>query len=247
MPDRGAAALAQDEWQPPRPAGPGHLHELFRPGTRMSTSHFSEMTVLEPVRSGTLRVPSGLLAVDSPDNGEGPQITIAVPPGEYVLEEAQVSVGYDCEWTGGWVTRADTTAVRLLVSDVPVVFWQMALGADDDLRLLGDGEAYGFSTDSATGCFADAAAWGPLQRLFERALIENDPDAGEHLSDSTYILRTTDRNAAADLTAFATCGDGTYPVWVGRSASGDVVCVAVTVDYLPDLRVLRGREATSGS
>lgn len=105
------------------------------------------------------------------------------------------------------------------------------------MRLLGDDEAYGFGTDAATGCFADAAAWKPLRELFERSLIHNDPDAGEHLADSMYVLRTADRATSADLVAFATCGDGTYPVWVGRSEAGEIVCVDVVLDYLTDLEV----------
>ncbi|MEV0491225.1 hypothetical protein [Streptomyces atratus] len=106
-PEGRAVGRPEDAWRTPRPAGPGHLDALFRPGTRMSTRDFPAMTVLEPSRCGTLRVPGGLLAVDCPGNDEGPRITVAVPPGEYVLEEAQVTVGYDCEWTGGWVTRTD--------------------------------------------------------------------------------------------------------------------------------------------
>ncbi|MBT2526720.1 DUF4241 domain-containing protein [Streptomyces sp. ISL-99] len=237
VPEGGAVGRPEDTWRPPRPAGPDHLEALFRPGTRMSTSHFSDMTVLEPRRCGTLRVPSGVLAVDCPCNDGRPRITVAVPPGAYALEEARVSVGYDCEWTGGWVTRTDATAVRLRLSDTPAASWDMALGEDDDIRLLGDDEAYGFATDAATGCFADAAAWEPLRGLFERALIHDDPHAGEHLSDSMYILRTTDQATAADLVAFATCGDRTYPVWVGRSEAGEIVCVDVVLDYLPDLKV----------
>lgn len=62
-------------------------------------------------------MPGGLPAVGSPETGAGPRITVAIPPGEYALEAALVSVGYDCEWTGGWVTRTDTPAVRLRASD----------------------------------------------------------------------------------------------------------------------------------
>ncbi|MFE7707194.1 DUF4241 domain-containing protein [Streptomyces sp. NPDC057486] len=50
------------------------------------------------------------------------------------------------------------------VSDAPVMSWETALGTDDDVRLLGDGEAHGFSTDGTTGCVADAAAVRPGER-----------------------------------------------------------------------------------
>ncbi|MFG2332962.1 DUF4241 domain-containing protein [Streptomyces sp. NPDC048604] len=222
-------------WRPPRPAQPGPLDALFRPRTRVTDGYHSEMTVLEPRRTGTLRVPSGLLAISGPDNpgDEGPAITVPVPPGEYVLEEALVRVGYDCEWSQGWVTRTDTTAVRLRVGETPVASWGMGLGPDDDPRLLGESEIFGFSTDGATGCFADAGAWESVHRLFERHLVHGEPGVGEDIPDSMYILRTRDEASGGELVAFATTGDGTYPVWVGRSADGDVAEVVVLVDGMP--------------
>ncbi|WP_405784462.1 DUF4241 domain-containing protein [Streptomyces sp. NBC_01378] len=79
------------------------------------------MTVVEPRRIGALRVPSGQLAVSGPDSddGNGPHITVPVPPGEYVLEEARARHTYHCEWEGSQVTRTDTMAVRVFVSDIP--------------------------------------------------------------------------------------------------------------------------------
>ncbi|GGT58035.1 DUF4241 domain-containing protein [Streptomyces purpureus] len=185
--------------------------------------------------TATLNVPSGLLAISGPDNDfdEGPAVTVAVPPGEYVLEEALVRVGYDCEWSQGWVTRTDTTAVRLRVGETLATSWEMALGPDDDPRLLGENEIFGFSTDGATGCFADAGAWEPLHRLFERHLVHGEPGAGEDISDSMYLLRTRDEASGGELVAFATTGDGTYPVWVGRSADGNVAEVVVLVEGMP--------------
>ncbi|WP_434594779.1 DUF4241 domain-containing protein [Streptomyces sp. A5-4] len=222
-------------WRPPRPAQPGPIDALFRPGTRVTDGYHPEMTVVEPRRTGTLRVPSGLLAVSGPDNlsGEGPAVTVPVPPGEYVLEEAQVHFGYDCEWRQGWVTRTDTTAVRLRVSETPALSWEMRLGPDDDPRLLGENEIFGFDTDSATGCFADAGAWESLHRLFERHLVQGEPGAGEDIPDSMYLVRTRDEASGGELVAFATTGDGTYPVWVGRSADGAVAEVVVLVVGMP--------------
>ncbi|MFD3538940.1 hypothetical protein ACFWUQ_05500 [Streptomyces sp. NPDC058662] len=48
------------------------------------------MTVVEPRRIGTLRVPSGLLAVSGPDSlpDDGPTVTVSVPPGEYGVQLA---------------------------------------------------------------------------------------------------------------------------------------------------------------
>ncbi len=165
-------------WRPPRPAQPGPISELFRPGLRVTDGYHPEMTVVEPLRVGTLRVPSGLLAVSGPDidHGDGPRITVPVPPGEYVLDEARVRFSYHCEWRDAEVTTTDPTAVRLLVSETPAATWEMALGPDDDPRLFIDKQIAGFDTDGATGCFADAGAWEPLIALFERGLIQGEPD-----------------------------------------------------------------------
>ncbi|KJY44739.1 hypothetical protein VR46_18785, partial [Streptomyces sp. NRRL S-444] len=86
-------------WRPPRPAQPGPINELFRPGVRVTDGYHPEMTVVEPCRVGTLCVPGGLLAVSGPDadDGDGPRITVPVPPGEYVLDEARVRFSYPCE------------------------------------------------------------------------------------------------------------------------------------------------------
>lgn len=232
-------------WRPPQPGRPGPIDALFRPGTRMTDGYHPEMTVVEPRRSGTLRVPSGLLAVSGPDglSDDGPAITVSVPPGEYVLEEARVRVGYDCEWSQGWVTHTDTTAVRLRISESPAVSWEMALGPDDDPRLLGEHEIFGFGTDGATGCFADAGAWESLHRRFERHLVHGEPDAGEDMPDSMYFLRAQDEASGGELVAFATTGDGVHPVWVGRSADGDLAEVVVLVDGMPAVLQDAGADA----
>ncbi|MFE1383915.1 DUF4241 domain-containing protein [Streptomyces sp. NPDC058740] len=225
-------------WRPPRPAQPGPIAALFRPGVRVTDGYHPEMTVVEPRRIGTLRIPSGLLAVSGPD-GDGPHLTVPVPPGEYALDEARVRHSYACEWAGGQVTRSDTTAVRLLVKDVPATAWEMGIRPDEDPRLLRENGVFGFDTDGATGCFADAGAWEPLLALFEKGLIQGDPALGqdvyEGIEDSMYLLRTRDRASGGELVAFATAGDGTYPVWVGRSEVGEVVSVVVLVGGTPEL------------
>lgn len=226
-----------DRWRAPRPGEAGPLDALFRPGTRMTTSQYPEMTVVEPVRNGTLNVPSGLLGVDCPLDGRGPRLTVAVPPGTYPLEEARIAYGYHCPWDECWVDCTETTAVRLRVSDTPAVSWEMLMAPEDDPRLLGEDEVYCFSTDGATGAFADAEEWVALQALFDRAMGSGDPDAGWTRTDplSMFLARTREPSSGAELAAFAVTSDGGHPVWVGRSADGDVVGVVVLVDGMPGL------------
>ncbi|MEU3355174.1 DUF4241 domain-containing protein [Streptomyces sp. NPDC037389] len=248
--DDGSKLAPATCWCPPRPARPGPISELFRPGVRVTDGYHPEMTVVEPRRIGALRVPSGLLAVSGPDwdDGDGPHIMVPVPPGEYVLQEAQARHTYHCEWEGSEVTRTDTTAVRVLVSDSPAATWEMARRPDDDPRLLLENGIFGFHTEGATGCFADAGAWKPLLSLFEKGLIQQDPDLDpntyEDISDSIYLLRTRDQATGGELAAFATTGDGTYPVWVGRSEVGEVVGVVVLVDGMLELLPESGTTAS---
>lgn len=235
-------------WRPPRPAQPGPINELFRPGVRVTDGYHPEMTVVEPRRVGTLRIPSGLLAVSGPDidHGDGPRITVPVPPGEYVLDEARVRFRYQCEWRDAEVTTTQPTAVRLLVSETPAATWEMALGPDDDPRLFIEQQIAGFDTDSATGCFADAGSWDPLLALFERGLIRgnSDLDGYEDIDEgSMFMQRTRDEASGGELMSFATTGDGTYPVWVGRCEAGEVTGVVVLVEAMPEL--LPEQDATS--
>ena len=227
-------------WRSPRPAQPGPVNALFRPGVRVTDGYHLEMTVVQPRRAGTLRLPSGLLAVSGPDtgHGDGPHITVPVAPGEYVLDEARVRYSYHCEWRNAEVTTTQPTAVRLLVSDTPAATWEMAVGPQDDPRLFIERQTAGFVTDGATGCFADAGAWEPLIALFERGLVRGEPDLDGYEDiddDSMFMQRTWDEVSGGEFVSFATTGDGTYPVRVGRCEAGEVTGVVVLVEGMPEL------------
>lgn len=123
----------------------------------------------------------------------------------------------------------------------------MALTPKDDPRLFIENQISGFVTDGATGCFADAGAWEPLLALFEKGMIQADPDLDpdvyKEFSDSMYLLRTRDHASGGELAAFATTGDGTYPVWVGRTEACEVAGVVVLVEGTPELLPDRGANA----
>ncbi|MFF2792767.1 DUF4241 domain-containing protein [Streptomyces sp. NPDC058049] len=198
---------------------------LFRPGTVMKSPYADEMTSVQPSPAGTLCVPSGLLAVSCPLDGDGPHFALVVPPGEHPLDEARA------ETTGG----TQTTAVRVRLGEAPAVSWEMALRPGDDTRLLRAGEAYGFDTDGAMGAFADAGAWGPLRQRFRAAIEDRGDEGWTGHTGSAFFRRTREPASGAGLAAFALGSDGGHPVWVGRSADGDVVGVVVLVDGMPAL------------
>ncbi|MEU9150600.1 hypothetical protein AB0D59_08655 [Streptomyces sp. NPDC048417] len=54
----------------------------------------------------------------------------------------------------------------------------------------------------------------------------------------TGTVRVADEKTGGDLVTFYTEGDGTWSVWLGRAASGDVVCVVVVTGRLSDYRPL---------
>ncbi|MFE1899226.1 DUF4241 domain-containing protein [Streptomyces yangpuensis] len=226
LPDWVAAELVAAEQAP---AGPGWRREpsrllgstdfdrVFRPGTRIGG-----VRVLDAVPCGSLRVPSGVLAVDCPQSGdEEPRITVAVPPGTYPVKAASVEVV-----DKGYGSYEELVAIRLQVSDAPVAAWEMALGPGDDTLRLRDGAAFGFGTDAAMGAFGDAMTWQDLRDLLERAHRPGSPEA-DRIASTEAGAHLDGGGLGADMAVFCTGGDGVYPVWVGRSASGEVVCVDV--------------------
>jgi hypothetical protein len=94
----------------------------------------------------------------------------------------------------------------------------MGLSEGDDPRLLLDGHAYGFGTDGAAGSFADASGWETPSEKYRSFLTGRDESAAVSIADG--CIRASDEETGSDLVSFYTGGDGTYPVWLGRSATG---------------------------
>ncbi|MFD9459475.1 DUF4241 domain-containing protein [Streptomyces sp. NPDC060027] len=229
----GEGPEPQSLWKPPRPGRPAlALNELLRPGRRFTSESWGEMTVEEIRHIATLRVPSGRLVVADPmDRDDSRQLTERIPPGEYPLQAA-VLVG-EGDYYGERFPVTEEPLVRLLIAADPAVTWEMGLGEGEDPRLLLDGHAYGFGTDAATGGFADASGWKVLSGKIRRYYDEGDESAAEFVTDG--CLRATDEETGGDLVSFCTGGDGTWPVWLGRSATGELVAVAVITSFV-DLR-----------
>jgi hypothetical protein len=227
--DPGGTGLppAQRPWQPPRPLQPAHLDLLFRPGTRLevSTSEAIEgiggTVVVEVPQLGTLRLPSGALVACDPtylqpiepgatkiytDQQSRDPFTVTVPPGDYPVVLSRF------RWLRG--SGPLEAAVKVWVSDGPVDQWEMALRAGEDPRTLRDGGFFGFGVDRGTGCFFDAAAASALSSQTAEFVL--GPERSRELTDDA---------SGANLIAFHSgWGDGSYPVWIGRTAAGDVAC-----------------------
>lgn len=216
-------------WRPPKPRRMEvAVDDLFQPGNPFPVKPWEDTETAEPRHIATVRIPTGRLAVSDPFDKEPRELSERIPPGEYPLETA-VIVG-EGEYGGERFPITAEPAVRLLIRDEPAVTWELALSEDEDPRLLLDGHVYGFGTDSAAGGVADAAAWETLSSKVRRHYEEQDDDACVSIDDGH--LRAVDETTGSDLVSFCTGGDGTWPVWLGRSATGDVVSVVVITSYL---------------
>ncbi|MGW0993664.1 DUF4241 domain-containing protein [Streptomyces sp. NPDC002523] len=225
--DSLSLTLAAHEEQPESPAGawsvprglrPRCLEALFTPGSRFADEEFGTATVTAPETAGVLRLPTGSVIAADPDtlSERDEPFTVPVPPGEYPVLIASM------KWDGkGW---GENTAAMLRVLDKPTVSWELAVRPGQDTRLLGEGEFYGFGVDTGMGSFLDVAGRDAL-----RAVCEDGCKPGE----------TTDPVTGTNLIAYHSgMGDGSYPVWIGRTAEGEVTCLVADMLILHHAQAL---------
>ncbi|HET9137734.1 DUF4241 domain-containing protein [Actinophytocola sp.] len=220
---------ATPPWQPPMPMRPDLAGSYFQPGVKWTlrgrTSE--DVVVTEVVHAGTVRTPSGRLVAADPSllhyGMQGFEAT--VPPGEYPVELAMIR----------FVDEPDhvrVAAAKLVVSTEPVVSWEHAVEPGEDPRLLPDGQFFYFIVDTGQACFADAEARDDLSDIVSTAL--DDPDSPICAVWGAKTAELADPESGGSLVAFSSgWGDGMYPTWLGRTATGEVACFVI------DLLILR--------
>ncbi|MEU0878432.1 DUF4241 domain-containing protein [Lentzea sp. NPDC005914] len=221
-----AQQSAEPPWRPAVPLGADGIERAFTPGSRWRV--VDRPIVTEVVEAGTVHLPSGRLIAADPGlihDGLKPfETTIA--PGDYRVELGLLRFEDD-------PSHVRVTAAKLIVSDLPVATWEPALEPGEDPRLLPEGHFYGFGVDTGTGSFFDAAALA----AFEQILDDDNDDDDEGLLDNVWGARTAvvpDPSSSATLVAYASgWGDGSYPTWIGRTATGEVAC------FVSDMLILR--------
>lgn len=211
-----------ERWAPGHPLRPGDLVAMFTPGARASES--GDPVEIEVVDAGEVRLPSGRLVATDPGYltrklrpEEGP-LTARVAPGTYPVE---LSIAQNPADGGGTVAGA-----RVVVSDEPVVSWELGLRQGEIEADLNDEEFFGFGVDTGTASFTDAEA------------IPAVADPAQEVSaslDDWY--GTVDEGAL--VMWHAGYGDGSYPVWVGRDSDG-----AVAV-FVADMLILDGPDGST--
>jgi hypothetical protein len=187
---------------------------MFEAGTRYAGDGIGQVAI-QVERQGTLRMPSGRLVAADPgwlDEDTAPLVQ-TVAPGEYPILLAVAAQLDDPE-------NKVVVGAKVVVAEEPVVTWELGLLAGQDLEDLGDGQFYGVGVDTGMVCFFDAAATPVMIDRAEGTLT------GE-------LVGVVD-DPAGNLIAFRSgWGDGSYPVWVGRTADGQIGC------FVADMLVLR--------
>lgn len=182
------------------------IEQMFSPG---ACDTQDGPAVVEPVDVGLLRITSGKLAVSDPGWIEATSRTVAVPPGEFPVTLSLLRTEHG----------VGVAAPRVTFLDVLPREWEMALRPDEDLGLLNESQFYGFDVDTGTAAFLDATRTVSEDQL--------DKDVFEPL-DSGFTVELPGTESGPNLIAFrAGRGDGSYPVWIGRTDDGQVGCVVV--------------------
>lgn len=185
------------------------IERLLAPGAAVDT--VAGPAVIEVADAGTVRVPTGRLAAADPGWVEQTRRPVDVPPGAYPVTLSLMRFPDGSSRVG---------AAQVSIRGLPVSTWDMALHPDEDVLLLGPGQFYGVGVDTGYAAFLDAGH-DPLEEdAFDALLdaLETDP-----ATDFT-TPESPDLNVIA---VSAGLGDGTYPLWVGRSEDGQVSCVVL--------------------
>ncbi|WP_319464109.1 DUF4241 domain-containing protein [Micromonospora sp. RTP1Z1] len=150
--------------------------------------------------------------------------TVMVPAGDHPVLIA--GMWWESE---GW---NETTAAMLRILDKPTASWELAVRPGQDIRLLGDDEFYGFGVDTGMGAFLDASGRDALAAAYEH---RQQSDAW----DDDKETETADPATGTNLIAYPSGrGDGSYPVWIGRTADGEVTCLVADMLVLHDMKPL---------
>lgn len=213
-PDPADDEPAEPPWHPPLPLRPRQLDDTFEKGARFELDDGAAVTV-ELTTGGVLRMPSGRLVVGDPDPWlhEVVPFTETVPPGEYPVQLALVRFADSPDHTR-------VVACALWVSDRPTASWNNAWREGEHPLRLGDGEFFGVGVDAGRVALVDAAVAPAYEDMIEDAYDEMSGWAHE-------LAGPGDANL---ITVSSGWGDGSYPVWVGRDADGELTCFVV--DFL---------------
>lgn len=215
----------------PRTLRTGGFDELFVAGRKVETPRVS--ATIELVDLGELTLPTGRLAACDPMVlWELEPFTVALPTGSHPVR-LSVALLDSVHGQAQPSAHRRVAAAQVVVGQDPAASWEMAVTAGQDPATLTGDLYFGYGVDAATGAFIDASGSKALDRI-------NDADSERDLEDALASAATgalgvnvTDDESGLNVVAFPSgWGDGVYPTWIGRSATGEVVSVVTDFHVL---------------
>jgi hypothetical protein len=208
---------------------PPDFRTMFQQGTRYAwpDGDSAEIEVLDvgavTLATGRLVVRDNDVRVADPESG-GEAFTEELAPGRYRVLLSMVDFNRPR-------VRQRVAAVKVAIRGEFVASWEMALRPGQVPSQLGEGEFFGFEVDSGQGCCLDVAALPVLHRLREGLRRELDAAREDVLRYGWSEI--TDAVSGLNVILFdCGMGDGAYPTWIGRSASGEPVCSISDLELL---------------
>jgi hypothetical protein len=195
--------------------------QLLTPGAAFDAGR-GRTAAIEPVALDPAVLPTGRIVGCDPlvNPGADPYL-VTVPPGTYPLI-AWVAVISE----NGKEYDRRVAALELRLGDAPVAAWEMAVDdADADVEVLDADGFYGYPVDAGCGTLADEAALRPLGEWdYDRTedVLINEMD-WEGVVPGLAAAVTDPGTGANVVLVGSGWGDGSYPTFIGRDASGAVV------------------------
>ncbi|NLT58491.1 MAG: DUF4241 domain-containing protein [Clostridiales bacterium] len=182
---------------------------------------------------GTVSLPTGQVLVKDPIHGlaeTGQPYHVDVPAGEHPVTVAAVKTEFDCD---------RYAAVRVTFSPAPAATYELALVGDEDLSTLVPDGYFGFTVKKGLAAIFDRQS-AEAAAEFAAAFQAGHPGADLY---ADYFAPLLSQKASADCGDWlrwtvpgtdyhvpifqSGFGNGNYPVYLGRDASGNVCCLVV--------------------
>jgi hypothetical protein len=164
----GGAPVAAP-WTPPRPLAPRRVDDLFRPGSRFTSSWYPGTGTVGVRDIGTVNLPTGRVMVYDPSSlafaEDTEAFTVPLPPGEHPMRLSLLHLGEDGDEEPSCVMalRVDVRNLEAL----PVASWEMALRPGQDPHDLEEDHFYGVGVDGGQIGITDAACLPYFADLFD--------------------------------------------------------------------------------